>query len=98
MYRNWVLHISNVKLCPYLKTWLIGVQLQVVLILAADGSASAILPESTNLNKLGAPKGLFGRRDETDETVHISGNGSPSVQRVTIVHKLGYLQPLNLKI
>lgn len=47
--------------------------MQVVLIFVADGSASAILPESTNLKKLGTPKGLFRRRDETDETVYISG-------------------------
>jgi hypothetical protein len=60
-------------LCPYLKTWSIGAQPQVISIFAADGSAWAILPESTNLKKFGTPKGLFGRHDEKDETIHISG-------------------------
>ena len=30
-------------------------------------------PNQQIYKKLGAPKGLFGRNDETDETVHISG-------------------------
>jgi len=47
-----------------------------LLILAADGSASAILLESINLKNLGAPKSLFGRRDRTDETFHIFGMDS----------------------
>jgi hypothetical protein len=72
IYRNWVLHISKVKLCLYLKKST-GVQLQFVLILAADGSASAILPELTNMRKVVSPKSLFRRRHQTDETVHISG-------------------------
>ena len=60
--------------------------------------ASAILTESTNLKeKLGALKGLFERHDETDIPVHISEMDLHPYS-VTLVHKVGYLQQLNLNI